>query len=95
MAILGLLLAFSFSIALGRHDHRRLMIVDESNAIGDFYTCATLLKDQHRSALQALIRAYTQNEVAALSRFVTESEQVRITRRSQEMQRKRRPARGV
>ena len=42
MAILGLLLAFSFSMALGKHDHRRLTVVDESNAIGDFYTCASL-----------------------------------------------------
>jgi hypothetical protein len=44
------------------------------------------LNDPHRSALQALIRAYTQNEVDDLSRFVTESEEGRVIRRSLEMQ---------
>ena len=58
VALLGLLLAFTFSMALGRHDHRRLAVVDESNAIGDFYTCATLLKEPHRSELQTVIRDY-------------------------------------
>ena len=85
MAILGLLLAFTFAMALGRHDHRRLMVVGESNAIGDLYTCASLLKDPHRSALQATIRAYTQTQIGALSRFLPEPEEREIARRSQEM----------
>jgi hypothetical protein len=45
MALLGLLLAFTFAMALGRHDSRRTAVVADSNAIGDFYTCASLLKD--------------------------------------------------
>jgi len=61
VAILGLLLAFTFAMSLGRHDHRRLTVVDESNAIGDFYTCASLLKEPYRSRLQTVIRDYTQN----------------------------------
>jgi hypothetical protein len=58
MTLLGLLLAFSFAMALGRHDSRRAAVVAESNAIGDFYTCATLLKDPNRSMLQDVIREY-------------------------------------
>jgi hypothetical protein len=58
MALLGLLLAFTFAMALGRHDSRRLAVVAESNAIGDFYTCATLLKDPVRPKLQGVIREY-------------------------------------
>lgn len=58
MALLGLLLAFTFSMALGRHDQRRLAVVADSNSIGDFYTCAALLKEPHRSALQEVIRDY-------------------------------------
>jgi hypothetical protein len=58
MAILGLLLAFTFAMTLGRHDQRRLTVVAESNAIGDFYTCATLLKEPHRSRLQDVTREY-------------------------------------
>ncbi len=52
VALLGLLLAFTFLMALGRHD------LDESNAIGDLYTCATLLKEPQRSELQTVIRNY-------------------------------------
>jgi hypothetical protein len=59
VALLGLLLAFTFSMALGRHDYRRLAVIAESNAISDFYTCATLLKEPHRSELQTVIRDYT------------------------------------
>jgi len=63
MALLGLLLAFTFSMALGRHDQRRLAVVAESNAIGDFYTCATLLKEPHRTNLQNLIRDYARHQL--------------------------------
>ncbi len=58
VALLGLLLAFTFSMALVRYDQRRLAVVAESNAIADFYTCASLLKEPHRSQLQILIRDY-------------------------------------
>jgi hypothetical protein len=86
MAILGLLLAFTFAMSLGRHDQRRLAVVSESNAIGDFYTCATLLQEPHRAALQGTIREYAQNEIRALARFQTMEEQRKITARSQELQ---------
>jgi Mg2+/citrate symporter len=58
MALLGLLLAFTFAMALGRHDQRRLAVVAESNAIGDFYTCASLLKEPRRARLQEVIHEY-------------------------------------
>ncbi len=60
MALLGLLLAFTFAMSLGRHDNRRSAVVAESNAIGDFYTCATLLKDPIKTKLQDVIREYAQ-----------------------------------
>jgi hypothetical protein len=63
MALLGLLLAFTFSMALGRHDQRRQTAVAESNAIGDFYTCATLLKEPSRSRLQDVVRDYARHKL--------------------------------
>lgn len=59
LAVLGLLLAFTFSMALGKHDQRRLMVVTDSNAIGDFYTCASLLKEPVRTKLRTVIHDYT------------------------------------
>jgi len=58
LAVLGLLLAFTFSMALGKHDQRRTMVVADSNAIGDFYTCASLLKEPERTRLRNVIRNY-------------------------------------
>jgi hypothetical protein len=60
MALLGLLLAFTFGMSIAKHDQRRLAAVADSNAIGDFYTCATLLKEPTRTKLQATIRRYAQ-----------------------------------
>jgi hypothetical protein len=60
MALLGLLLAFTFGTSITRHDQRRAAVVADANAIGDFYTAATLLKDPTRTKLQAVIRRYVQ-----------------------------------
>src|ERR1700738_4614581 len=59
LALLGLLLGFSFSMAIVKHDQRRLMVVKDSNAIGALYTCASLLKEPVQTKLQAVIRDYT------------------------------------
>jgi hypothetical protein len=57
LALLGLLLGFTFSMAIAKHDQRRLMVAD-SNAIGDFYNCASLLNEPVRTKLQTVIRDY-------------------------------------
>ena len=59
LALLGLLLAFTFSTSIQKHDQRRLMVIADANAIGDFYTCATLLNEPVRSNLRRVIRDYT------------------------------------
>jgi hypothetical protein len=64
LALLGLLLAFTFSMALNKHDRRREAVVTDSNAIGDFYTCASLIPDPVRTRLQGVIRDYTRLRLA-------------------------------
>jgi hypothetical protein len=63
MSLFALLLAFAFGTSMGKYDQRRLAVVQDSNAIGDFYTCATLLKEPIRSKLQAVIRAYAEERL--------------------------------
>jgi hypothetical protein len=58
LAILGLLLGFTFAVALEKHERRRELIIVDSNSIADFYTCATLLKEPLRSNLQDVVRKY-------------------------------------
>jgi hypothetical protein len=86
MALLGLLLAFTFSMALGRHDQRRQAAVAESNAIGDFYTCARLLKEPSRSKLQSVLRDYARHNLAMARASVLETDQEQAIQRCQEMQ---------
>ena len=60
MALLGLLLGFTFGTSIAKHDQRRLAVIADGNAIGDFYTCASLLKEPTRTRLLAVIREYAQ-----------------------------------
>ncbi len=64
LAILGLLLAFTFSMAVEQHNLRRDRLVDDSNAIGDFYTCASLLDEPERGQLQGVVRRYLERRLA-------------------------------
>lgn len=58
IALLGLLLGFTFAMALNKHEQRRLIVIADSNSIGDYYTCATMLPDPQRTKLQATIHDY-------------------------------------
>jgi|SRR5579864_377395 len=86
VALLGLLLAFTFSMSLGRHDQRRLAVVAESNAIGDFYTCASLLKEPKRSQLQVVIREYAQLQLQKWHEPFDAAAEEQAIQKSQRMQ---------
>lgn len=57
-ALLGLLVAFSFSGAAARFDARRDLIVEEANAIGTAYLRLELVPAVARAELRELFRAY-------------------------------------
>lgn len=58
LALLGLLLAFSFGFALSRADARKTTQVEEAAAIGTAFLRADLLAEPGRSALRAVIGSY-------------------------------------
>jgi hypothetical protein len=60
ISLLSLLLAFTFSMALMKHEGRRLAVVADSNAIGDFSSCAGLLDDSFRTRLRESLRNYVE-----------------------------------
>jgi hypothetical protein len=74
LTLLGLLLAFTFSMSLAKHDQRRQMLVVDSNSIGDFYTCASLLKEPVRGKLRAVLREYVELRLSAASPSLDEAE---------------------
>lgn len=68
LGLMGLLLAFAFAMALEKHGTRREMVVQDANAIGDFYTTVSLLKEPVRGHLQALVREYAHNRLELANR---------------------------
>jgi hypothetical protein len=57
-ALLGLLIAFTFSGALTRFEDRRTLIVQESNAVGSAWRCVDLVPAPARQELQQGMRDY-------------------------------------
>jgi hypothetical protein len=60
-ALLGLLLAFTFSGAASRFEARRFYIDTEANAIGTAYLRLDLLPDEAQAPLRDLFRRYADN----------------------------------
>jgi hypothetical protein len=64
-ALLGLLIAFTFSGAATRFDMRRQLIVQEANAIGTAWLRIDVLPAQTQPALRELFRQYVDSRLAA------------------------------
>lgn len=78
LGLVGLLLAFGLSLAVGRHQDRRAAVVSEANAIGTAYLRAQTLAEPERSRSLALFPRYT-DLVIRLSSEVPESRGERRT----------------
>jgi uncharacterized protein YneF (UPF0154 family) len=71
--LLGLILAFTFTGALGRFDMRRQLIVKEANAIGTAYLRLDLLPSSDQQKLRPLYRQYTQLRIDLYKRYDDEN----------------------
>jgi hypothetical protein len=59
LGVVGLILAFGLTLAVGRYENRRAVTVSEANAIGTAYLRAQLIAEPARSRSLALLRSYT------------------------------------
>ena len=59
LGLVGLILAFGLSLAVGRYESRRAAVVTEANAIGTTYLRAQLIPEPARSQSLDLLRSYT------------------------------------
>ncbi len=59
LGVVGLILAFGLSLAVGRYEDRRAASVAEANAIGTTYLRAQLIAEPARSSSLDLLRRYT------------------------------------
>jgi hypothetical protein len=68
-ALLGLIVAFTFSGAASRFDARRQLIVEEANAIGTAYLRVALLSPDTQPALRDSFRRYLDTRLAVYQKF--------------------------
>lgn len=64
LGLLALLLGFTFALAVDRYEARRILVLQEANAIGTSYLRAQLLEEPHRSRMSGILQDYTENRVA-------------------------------
>jgi hypothetical protein len=58
LGLLAFMLAFTFGMAESRYEARRLLVIDEANAIGTTYLRAGFLPEPQRSKIRGLLREY-------------------------------------
>ena len=64
LALLGLMLGFSFAMSLSRYDIRRDLVLAEADAIGTTYLRAQLLPPPHNEEVPKLLRKYVDVRLA-------------------------------
>lgn len=69
LGLLALFLAFSFSLALSRFEGRRMMVLQEANAIGSAANFALMLPDAERQPALDLLKEYTAIRIGLGSPF--------------------------
>jgi hypothetical protein len=69
LGLVGLILAFALSLAVGRYEDRRAAVVSEANAIGTTYLRAETLAEPVRSRSLRLLRRYTDTSIRLSERI--------------------------
>ncbi|HEV3143700.1 MAG TPA: hypothetical protein VGZ47_07450, partial [Gemmataceae bacterium] len=85
-ALLGLLIAFTFSGAAGRFDSRRQQIVEEANDIGTAYLRIDLLPAETQPALRDLFRKYLDSRIETYRHHSDREAAAMESARSQKLQ---------
>lgn len=63
LTLMGLLIGFTFSMAVGRYDQRKIYEEEEANAIGTEYLRADVLPEKTAEKLKSLLRDYVSMRV--------------------------------
>jgi hypothetical protein len=86
--VVGLILAFGLSLAVGRYEARRAATVEEANTIGTTFLRAQLIAEPERSQSLDLLRRYTDLAVAVSSEVPGEEGMKRTTDAEEMIQRR-------
>src|SRR3954470_3098655 len=88
LGVVGLILAFGLSLAVGRYEDRRGAVVTEANAIGTTYLRAQLVAEPERSRSLELLRRYADLAVQ-ISKEVPNSSGMRRTTAAEDVVQRR------
>jgi hypothetical protein len=88
LGVVGLILAFGLSLAVGRYESRRAATVAEANAIGTTYLRAQLIAEPARSRSLDLLRRYTSLAVSVSNEVPGDEAMRRITDAQELIQRR-------
>jgi hypothetical protein len=64
LGLLALLIGFTFALAVDRFEGRRVLVLEEANAIGTAYLRTQLLAAPHRARLSSILTTYLDNRIA-------------------------------
>jgi hypothetical protein len=87
-ALVGLILAFGLTLAIGRYDARRAAVVDDADTIGTTYLRAQTLAEPIRSRSLQLLRQYTDASLALSLAVPTTDRFGRVVTRQDVLQRR-------
>jgi hypothetical protein len=87
-ALVGLILAFGLTLAIGRYDSRRAAVVDDANTIGTTYLRAQTLAEPMRSRSLQLLKEYTDASMALSLAVPTTTKFDRVLAREDALQRR-------
>jgi hypothetical protein len=87
-ALVGLILAFGLTLAIGRYDTRRAAVVDDANTIGTTYLRAQTLAEPMRTDSLRLLREYTDASLALSKAVPTTDGFARAVAREDAIQRR-------
>jgi hypothetical protein len=88
LGVVGLILAFGLSLAVGRYEDRRAATVTEANAIGTTYLRAQLIAEPARAPSLELLRRYTDQAIAVSHEVPGSSGMRRTTAAEEALQRR-------
>lgn len=92
LAILGLLLAFTFATALNRAQERKIALTEEAAAIGTAFLRADMAAEPRRTELRAALVDYARTRVLRPGTLKTQEDLNRFIAKSMEVQSKLWPA---
>jgi hypothetical protein len=87
-ALVGLILAFGLTLAIGRYDSRRAAVVDDANTIGTTYLRAQTLAEPIRTRSLELLKQYADASLALSHAVPTTARFDNVVARQDDLQRR-------